>query len=166
MALNDFTTVWEDVHALKTEFVRSESNPLVVNIVPGEEIMMLVKIEVELNKPLGTITLCIPVSCFQPIKQKLAGGYREEEAQIDLAWVNSLRDRILETEVEMTVDLGHTHLSIKDLLKLKAGDILILDNHFKKSLPAQIEGIPKFEGFIGSYHRKKVFKVESPIMLS
>lgn len=163
MALNDFTTVWEDVHAIKTEFVRSESNPLVVNIVPGEEIMMLVKIEVELNKPLGTITLCIPVSCFQPIKQKLAGGYRVEEAQIDLAWVNSLRDRILETEVEMAVDLGHTYLSIKDLLKLKAGDILILDNHFKKPLPARIDGIAKFEGFVGSYHKKKVFKVENSV---
>lgn len=163
MALLNLMESWEDVYPLKTEFLRSESNPLVVNVVPGEETLISTKFEIELNKPLGTITICVPVSSFQPIRHKLTGGYRDEDSEIDQVWVTQLRDRLMETEVEMAVQLGRTSLCVKDLMNLKEGDIIILDNDFKDPLAAHVEGISKYEGYAGRFKNRKVFKVEQPL---
>lgn len=165
MALINLMEAWEEVYPIKTEFIRSESNPLVVNVVPGEELLISSKFEVEMNRPLGTIMMCVPYSSYQPIRDKLSGGYLDEteEIHLDQAWVNNLQEHIMETQVGITVNLGHASLSVKDFLNLRAGDIIVLKNDFKNALIANAEGIPLYEGFAGRFKTKKVFKVEQPI---
>jgi flagellar motor switch protein FliM len=165
MALVNIIEAWEDVYPIKTEFVRSESNPLVVNIVPGEELLISSKFEIELNRPMGTIIICVPYSSYQPIREKLAGGYRdEEETVMDKAWINKLKSRLRGTDVGLTVDLGSTTLSVKEFLNLRQGDIIVLNNDAEKALTAKAEGVPLFEGYAGRSKNKKVFKVEQPIL--
>jgi flagellar motor switch protein FliM len=163
LALINLTEAWEEIYPIKTEFVRSESNPLAVNVVPPEELLVSTKFEVELNKPLGKILLCIPISSFQPIRQKLAGAYLSEESATDPTWSNAIRQMIRPVEVEMSVQLGRTFLSVKQLQNLRAGDILVLENNFRDPVIAAVEGIPKYEGFVGRHHNRKVFKVEQTV---
>jgi flagellar motor switch protein FliM len=163
IALINLTEAWEEVYPLKTEFIRSESNPLAVNVIPPEELLVSAKFEVELNKPLGKILICIPISSFQPIRQKLAGAYLSEEAIADETWSNAIRQMIKPVEVEMSVQLGRTLLSVRQLQNLRAGDILVLENNFREPVIAAVEGIPKFEGFVGRNNNRKVFKVEDTI---
>ncbi len=164
MALNNLVEAWEDVHPIKTEFVRSESNPLVVNAIPGEELLISTKFEVELSKVLGNVIICFPYASYQPIRHKLAGDYRDEEpaTQMDRNWIEGLEYQLRGTEVKLNVDLGQTELSVGDFLNLKEGDILILDKNYKQPLLAKVEEIKLFEGFAGRYKNKKVFKVERP----
>jgi flagellar motor switch protein FliM len=164
MALFNLIEAWEDVHPIKTEFVRSESNPLVVNAIPGEELLISSKFEIELSKVLGNIIICVPYASYQPIRHKLAGDYRDEEeiTHLDRSWLDRLEYQIKGTEVGLTVDLGTAQLSVKDFLNLRKGDILILDKEFKDSLLARVEGINLYEGFAGRYKNKKVFKVHQP----
>lgn len=164
MALLNLIEAWEEIHPIKTEFVRSESNPLVVNAVPGEELLISSKFEIELSKVLGNIIICVPYASYQPIRHKLAGGYRDDDevTQLDKTWIQSLENQLKGTQVGVSVDLGHTQLSIKDFLNLKTGDIIVLDNDYKKALSAKVEGIKLYEGFAGRYKNKKVFKVEQP----
>ena len=164
MALNNLVEAWEDVHPIKTEFVRSESNPLVVNVIPGEELLISTKFEIELSKVLGNIIICFPYASYQPIRHKLAGDYRDEEqvTQMDRNWIEGLEYQLRGTEVKLNVDLGKTELSVGDFLNLKEGDILILDKNYKQPLVAKVEEVKLFEGFAGRYKNKKVFKVEGP----
>ena len=167
MALFNMMEAWEDVHPIKTEFIRSESNPLVVNAIPGEELLISSKFEIELHKVLGNIIVCVPYSSYQPIRHKLAGGYRDdvEETQLDRVWIDKLQRLLKDIKVGLSVDLGRTSLTVKDFLNLREGDIIVLDNDYHKALLAMIEGIVLFEGFPGRYKNKKVFKVEEQIHL-
>ena len=164
MALNNLVEAWEDVHPIKTEFVRSESNPLVVNVIPGEELLISTKFEIELSKVLGNVIICFPYASYQPIRHKLAGDYRDEEevTQLDRNWIESLEYQLRGTEVKINVDLGKTELSVGDFLNLREGDVLILDKNYKQPLVAKVEEVKLFEGFAGRYKNKKVFKVERP----
>lgn len=160
MALADIRDAWEDVYPIETEFVRSESNPLGVNVAPASEFLISVKFEVELNKSAGSIILCFPYSAIQPIRERLAGSYRVEEMDADKIWVSNLRERLKEAEVELCVDLGSTHLSIEELLNMKTGDILILEKDIQDALVAKVEGVPKLLGYAGRRRDRKMFKVE------
>lgn len=166
MALLNLMEAWEDVHPIKTEFIRSESNPMVVNIIPTEELLISSKFEIELNKPLGNIIICVPYSSYQPVRYKLSGGYQdeEEESHFDQAWHNNMKAQLKGTEVGITVNLGHTFLNIRDVLNLQKGDIIVLENDFNRFLTARAEGIPLYKGYAGRYKNKKVFKVEQPII--
>ncbi len=161
IALTNLMDAWDDIHPIKTEFIRSESNPMVVNVERPDEYLVSVKFDIELTKPLGSITLCIPYSSFQPIRHKLAGGYqKDEEGHADPHWINDLRERLKETPLEMTVYLGSTQLSIRDFLNLKEGDILVLDKSYESTLTAHVEGVPKFRGFAGRARNRKVYRIE------
>ncbi len=164
MALHNLVEAWEDVHPIKTEFVRSESNPLVVNVIPGEELLISTKFEVELTKVLGNVIICVPYASYQPIRHKLAGNYRDEEepTQLDRAWIEGMERQLRGTEVTMNIDLGNAALSVGDFLNLREGDILILDKNYQQPLIAQVEDVKLFEGYAGRYKNKKVFKVERP----
>jgi flagellar motor switch protein FliM len=166
MALLNLIEAWEDVNPIKTEFVRSESNPLVVNVVPGEELLISSKFEIEMNKVLGNIIICVPYTAYQPIRNKLAGNYRDDSqvTQMDRVWIEGLQRKLRGTQVDMAVRLGSTSLSVKDFMNLKEGDIIVLDNDNKKPITAQVEGITLYEGFAGRCKNKKVFKVEQPFI--
>jgi flagellar motor switch protein FliM len=166
MALLNLIEAWEDVNPIKTEFVRSESNPLVVNVVPGEELLISSKFEIETNKILGNIIICVPYTAYQPIRNKLAGDYRDDTqvTQLDRVWIEGLQRKLKGTPVEIVVKLGSTSLSVKDFMNLKEGDIIVLDNDNQKPITAQVEGINLYEGFAGRYKNKKVFKVEQPFI--
>jgi flagellar motor switch protein FliM len=164
MALMNLVEGWEEISPIKTEFVRSESNPLVVNVIPGEELLISSKFEIEMNKVLGNIIICVPYTSYQPIRYKLAGDYRDDTqavvTQLDRAWFDGVQRKLNGTQVEMVVKLGQTSLSVKDFMNLKEGDIIVLDNDNKKPITAEVEGVKLFEGFAGRYKNKKVFKVE------
>jgi flagellar motor switch protein FliM len=166
MALVNLIEAWEDVNPIRTEFVRSESNPLVVNVVPGEELLISSKFEIETSKVLGNIIICVPYTSYQPIRNKLAGDFRDDTqvTQLDRVWLEGLQRKLRGTPVEMVVRLGSASLSVKDFMNLKEGDIIVLDNDNKKPLTAQVEGINLYEGFAGRYKNKKVFKVEQPFV--
>lgn len=166
MALFNLIEAWEDVYPIKTEFVRSESNPLVVNAIPGEELLISSKFEIELSKILGNIIICMPYASYQPIRDKLAGDYRDEEeiTQLDRNWIEGLEHHIKGTNVQLKVDLGNAELTVGDFLNLREGDIIILDKNYKQPLHAKVEDINLFEGYAGRYKNKKVFKVENPFM--
>jgi flagellar motor switch protein FliM len=163
MAMTNMREAWEAVFPIKAEFVRSESNPLAINVVPPSEFLLCVKFEVALNESAGSITICIPYSSIQPIREKLTGNYQVEDGEADRAWIGAVMDHLQDTEVEMSVDLGKTFLSVRELLNMKAGDILVLQKGVQGRLTAKVEGIPKFEGFAGKSRSKKVFRVENMI---
>lgn len=162
-AMTNICEAWEEVHSVRTEFVRSESNPLSVNVVPPSEYLITVKHEIELNKSAGSIMICLPYSSIQPIKDKLSGEYMDEDGETDNFWISTLQEQLQETNVELTVDLGCTNLSIHEFLNMKAGDILILDKNVRTALTARVEGIPRLEGHAGKFGNKRVFRVLSDL---
>lgn len=163
IALEDLQTAWSEIYPLKLNFVRSETNPLGLNIAPPADYLLTIKAEVELKKPAGYFTLCIPYSSLQPIKDRLAGQYMKDVEDTDKNWVALLKERISESAVEISVELGRAQLTVRDFLNMKEGDILVLEKEVKSSLIAKVEGIPKFLCIPGKHGNRAVFKIEELI---
>jgi flagellar motor switch protein FliM len=166
VALATLSEAWSEVFAIQPEFIRSESNPLTLNAIPATEFLVAVRFEIELGKSAGSIILSIPYSSIQPIRDKLSGSYQAHDVDTDKLWVSAVHDEIKETEVEFSVELGQVHLTVKDFLNMKDGDILVLENDVRDKLVAHVEGIPKFLGSAGRSGKKKVFRIERGMIAS
>jgi len=83
---------------------------------------------VEVENAIGTINLVIPYSTIEPIKQKLSTGFQVESDQTDKKmWTAIIRSQLLETSVNMNVNLGQSEITLNDLMGLKVGDVIPLD---------------------------------------
>lgn len=157
--LANLEDAWRPVHEVSIELLRSEINPQFATIVPPSDVVVVISFEVELENALGSMVLALPYATIEPIRSKLYAAFQTERLEIDHAWISRFRDRLMETPVDVAVTFGTTQLTGRQLLDLKVGDILLLDQDEDDLLTARIQGILKFLGHPGFVKGNKAFKV-------
>ncbi len=165
LAIDDLESAWMSVEKIDCGFVRTEINPQFVGIVPPTDIVIASTFDVELENANGTITLVIPYSTIEPIKQKLSTGFQVESDQTDKTlWTSVLRAQLLETKLDIKVELGQTSITLEDLMGMKVGDVIPLDQDATGELDVQIENVKKFKGYHGTHHGTVAIQVTRPII--
>lgn len=153
LGINDLEMAWASVEKIGCSFVRTEVNPQFVGIVPPTDVVIASTFDVELENATGTISMVIPYSTIEPIKQKLSTGFQVESDQTDKKlWTSIIRDQLLDTSVEVRVNLGETEIQLEDLTHLKVGDVIPLTQDATGELTINIENVPKFKGYYGNHH--------------
>jgi len=161
--LADLENSWKPVHPLEIKYVESEVTPQFINIVPPSEMVVVTSFEVDSGETLGTVTVCLPYSVVEPLKEKLSGGMNSYRFEVDSQWKKLLLSRLDEIEVDLSVDFGEIEVSGKDLLKLNQGDIIMLKGNKKNGLMGKIEGKKKIKCRAGSLKGNKAVKIVSLI---
>lgn len=153
LAIEDMEVAWSSVEKIGCSFVRTEVNPQFVGIVPPTDVVIASTFDVELENANGTVTIVIPYSTIEPIKQKLSSGFQIESDQTDKKlWTNTIREQLMETELNLKVNLGETEIDLGDLMNLKVGDVLPLNQDASGEFDIQVEGVRKFKGYYGVHH--------------
>ena len=65
----------------------------------------------------------------------------------------------METPVELLVRFGRSQITGRQLLSLKPGDIIMLNNDVDDLLDAEIQGVRKFRGIPGMVKSNKAFQI-------
>jgi flagellar motor switch protein FliM len=157
--LANLEDAWRPVHEVSIELLRSEINPQFATIVPPSDVVVVISFEVELENALGSMILALPYATIEPIRSKLYAAFQTERLEIDHAWISRFRDRLMETPVDMSITFGTTHMTGRQLLDLKVGDIVLLDEDEDDLLTARVQGILKFLGQPGFVKGNKAFQV-------
>jgi flagellar motor switch protein FliM len=164
LAIDDLENAWASVEKIEASFVRTEINPQFVGIVPPTDIVIASTFDVELENANGTITLVIPYATIEPIKQKLATGFQVESDQTDKKmWTAIIRSQLLETSVNLKVNLGQSEITMGDLMNLKIGDVIPLDQDTTGEFDVMVEEVPKFKSFYGIHHGSVAVQVTRPV---
>lgn len=147
----DLEEAWRPVNRMNISYVRSEINPQFVGIVPPNEVVITTTFEVELENASGVITVVIPYATLEPIKQKLNAGYQSDQQTIMSTgtWTEMIRTQLLNTTLNLKVDLGENEMTMSDLTKLGVGDVIPLSQDAGGELAVQVESSIKFKGIYG-----------------
>ncbi len=153
LAINDLEASWATIEKIGCSFQRTEINPQFVGIVPPTDVVIASTFDVELEQASGTISIVIPYSTIEPIKQKLSTGFQVESDQTDKKlWTSIIKEQLLETDIDIKVNLGETEIKLQDLMGLKVGDIIPLTQDSSGELDIQVENVRKFKGYYGVHH--------------
>ena len=164
LAIDDLESAWASVEKIDASFVRTEINPQFVGIVPPTDIVIASTFDVELENANGTITLVIPYATIEPIKQKLATGFQVESDQTDKKmWTAIIRSQLLETSVNVNVNLGESQITLNDLMQLKVGDVIPLGQDTTGEFDVNVEGVSKFKAYYGIHHGSVAVQVTRPV---
>ncbi len=164
LAITDLESAWASVEKIDCSFVRTEVNPQFVGIVPPTDVVIASTFDVELENASGTIAIVVPYATIEPIKQKLSSGFQVESDQTDKRlWTAIIKEQLLETQVNVFVGLGETEILVSDLMKLKVGDVIPLDQDASGEIPVYVENTKKFKGYYGIHHGTVAIQVTRPI---
>ena len=163
MAFNAIKSAWTPVSPIDIEFQRSEINPQFATIVTPTEVVIISRFEVDIEGAVSKFMICIPYSMIEPIKEKLYSGFQSEQLEIDQRWIERFKERLKESELDIKVKIGTTSISAQDFLKIRKGDVIVLDKRIEEPLVVEIEDIPKFIGYPGKMNNQVAVKLISEI---
>lgn len=158
-ALADLEKAWQALIALKITYLLSEINPQFVMIVPPTDVVVIVNFEIEMEYTTGMMSLCLPYASLEPVREKLQAGYQSEQMEVDKVWANRFKECLMLSKAEVLVQLGHTQISGKDLVNLRKGDVIRLDQYATDALPIYIEGVLKYKGYTGLYKGNQAVQI-------
>lgn len=158
-ALEDLEKAWAPVTPMKINFVRTETNPQFVGIVPPSDIVLVTTFSVELENASGTLTLVIPFSTLEPIRQKLISGFQQEIVETDHYWANMIIRHLEETDLNVTVELGQTEISLRKIMSLKIGDVVTLRTDATAEIPVNVESVVRFKGLFGASRGSRAVQI-------
>lgn len=164
LAINDLEISWSTIEKIDCSFQRTEINPQFVGIVPPTDVVIASTFDVELEQASGTIAIVIPYSTIEPIKQKLSTGFQVESDQTDKKlWTSIIKEQLLDTDVDIKVNLGETEVKLRDLMNLKVGDVIPLTQDSSGELDVQVENVKKFKGYYGVHHGTVAMQITKQI---
>ena len=164
-AMTSLHEAWANVADLNFALTDSESNPALVQIVPPNEVVVVVGFELKMGGRAGTMSLCIPYAVIEPVVEKLSN-------QTWAAYKKNVRDKTLRgrmgghleaAKLEVTATLAHTTISMSDLLHLAVGDVILTEKPATAPITLSVGGREKFIGRLGQYRGNRAYKVERPI---
>ena len=159
IVLDKMEESWRPVHEVNMELVRSEINPQFAAIVPPSDVVVVITFEVELETAVGSLVACLPYATIEPIRSKLHASFQTERLEVDHAWVSRLKERLMETPVELKVRFGDSQITGNQLMRLKVGDVILLNTDTDDLLECTVANVPKFHGISGIVKGNKAFQI-------
>jgi len=160
--LGELRHAWENVLDLKLEVVQVESNPQLVQIVPPNEVVVLISFELTVGDVRGMMNLCIPYNSIERIGGRLSANswvtYGKRQSTPDS--VEQLSRTLRSSLVELKVRLAQTRISTGELISLRVGDIITTEKDTHSPVLVAVEGVPKFLAHPGSFKGHKAIRID------
>ncbi|RFA28537.1 flagellar motor switch protein FliM [Alkalilimnicola ehrlichii] len=160
-AFEDIRDAWAPVLPLEFEYLNSEVNPQFANIVSPSEVVVVSRFHVELDGGGGDFHITLPYTMIEPIRDLLDTGFQSDRNEVDERWARSVREEMKSAEVETLSVLTDVTISLRDVLKLKAGDILPID--MPARVPLMVEDVPVFWAEYGVANGNAAVKIIEPV---
>ncbi len=153
----DLKEAWAPVMDVEFDYINSEINPHFANIVTPREYVVVCRFHVELESGGGDIHVTLPYSMLEPIRDVLDAGIQSDRNDRDESWGITLREQLNSAEVELSSVIARRRMSLRELTRLKVGDVLPID--MLKEVPLCVEGMPVFTGEFGLANGRNAIKI-------
>ena len=154
----EYSRSWKPVYEMTFDYIRSEMNSQFANIATPSEIVVSTTFSLEFGGTAADMHICFPYSMLEPIRDLLYSTMQSDQLSSDQRWIVMLRKQLKDAEVEIAAQLATTTITLGQVLKLKAGDILPIT--IPDTLIASIDDIPLMECRYGQQGGQFALKIE------
>ncbi len=162
--LKNIEASWAPIEPVKASLIRSEMNPQFTAIVLPTDLVIVTRFEIELEQSAGNLVVCYPYSMIEPMRRKLSSGVQTEAEEVDTNWRRMIREVILESQVDVKIQLGKTEITGERLIYMQPGDVIQLDKDAGEPLTCYVDGLEKLTGYVGVQRGFQAFKVKDKII--
>lgn len=159
LVFKDMKEAWSAVFKVDFDFMSSEVNPSMANIVSPSEVVVVSTFHIELDGGGGEMNVAIPYSMIEPIREILDAGVQSDIDEVDERWVNALQRDIMDTQVPINTQVVRRQISLREVAQFSAGDIIPIEMPENVTLAAN--GVPIYKAKLGTRDGRLALKIIS-----
>ncbi|MDW1982769.1 flagellar motor switch protein FliM, partial [Vibrio sp. Vb0304] len=161
IVFEDYKEAWSPVMGVEFEYLDSEVNPSMANIVSPTEVIVVSSFHIEVDGGGGDFHVVMPYSMVEPIRELLDAGVQSDKMETDVRWSSALREEIMDCPVNFRVNLLEKDISLRDLMELQPGDIIPIE--MPEHATMFIEDLPTYRVKMGRSEDKLAVQVSQEI---
>ena len=160
-AFTDLKEAWQAIMEVNFEYINSEVNPAMANIVGPSEAVVVSTFHIELDGGGGDLHVTMPYSMIEPVREMLDAGFQSDLDDQDERWVNALRQDVMDVDVPLSATVARRQLRLRDILHMQPGDVIPVD--MPEDMIMRANGVPAFKVKMGSHKGNLALQVIEPI---
>ncbi|GGQ26321.1 flagellar motor switch protein FliM [Shewanella litoralis] len=157
----DYKDAWAPVMDVEFEYLDSEVNPAMANIVSPTEVVVINSFHIEVDGGGGDFHITMPYSMIEPIRELLDAGVQSDKQDTDMRWSQALRDEIMDVQVGFDANIVEHEVTLRDVMGFKAGDIIPID--LPEHIMMRIEDLPTYRCKLGKSRDNLALKISEKI---
>lgn len=157
----DMKEAWSAVFKVDFDFMSSEVNPSMANIVSPSEVVVVSTFHIELDGGGGEMNVAIPYSMIEPIREILDAGVQSDIDEVDERWVNALQRDVMDVQVPINTTVMRRRISLREVAQFNAGDIIPIE--MPESVTLAANGVPIYKAKLGTRDGRLALKVMSRV---
>ncbi|UTZ35328.1 flagellar motor switch protein FliM [Vibrio campbellii] len=161
IVFEDYKEAWSPVMGVEFEYLDSEVNPSMANIVSPTEVIVVSSFHIEVDGGGGDFHVVMPYSMVEPIRELLDAGVQSDKMETDVRWSSALREEIMDCPVNFLVNLLEKDISLRDLMELQPGDVIPIE--MPEHATMFIEDLPTYRVKMGRSEDKMAVQISEEI---
>ena len=161
LVFEDYKDAWAPVMDVGFEYLDSEVNPAMANIVGPSEAIVVSTFHIELDGGGGDLHVTMPYSMIEPVREMLDAGFQSDLDDQDERWSKALREDVLDVSVPLSATVARRQLRLRDILHMQPGDVIPIE--LQDELVMRANGVPSFKVKLGSHKGNLALQVVEPI---
>lgn len=157
----DMKEAWHAILSVDFEYMSSEVNPAMANIVSPSEVVVVSTFHIELDGGGGDLHIAYPYSMIEPIREVLDAGVQSDVDDVDERWITALQQDIMDARVPVNATVVERKISLRDLSKMKAGDVIPVE--MPEEVVMTVNKIPLFNAQLGVFGQNLSLKIDNRI---
>lgn len=162
-SLYTLTAGWRGVADLTFRYDALEVNPQFIQIANQTDVVLVVSLATMVGNQSGIMTVCMPHIALEPLMARLSARFAfaspkvHDNPDVMQRQLEKHMDRV---EVWMKAELGYTSIRVDELLELKPGDVITLDQAYGESLYLKVGDEIKYRGQPGVSRGRYAARIE------
>lgn len=160
----DLKEAWGAMLACQFEYINSEVNPAMANIVSPNEVVVVSSFSIELDGGGGELHIAMPYSMIEPIREMLDAGFQSDVDDQDERWVKAMREDLLDIRVPLEATVVRRQLRLRDILHMQPGDVIPVE--MPEEMLMRANGMPTFKVKMGARKGNLALQIIEPVKSS
>jgi flagellar motor switch protein FliM len=159
--LRDLSEAWKGVTDIRFAVQSLADEPQVLHVLSPAEAVVAIAIEVRVGHATGMINLATPSIFIKRLRhmfERLRRVHRAESKRQDQLHMARLLSGV---DLDLEVRLDGSTILTRDLLDLRAGDVLMLNHPLTREAVARVNGSPKFLGDVSVLDTASTFRISA-----
>ena len=154
---------WVNVVNLQPRLTRIETNSQFAQMIAPNETVAIVTMTVKVGTIEGMMNVCLPYSVLEDVIDKLNTKFWYSTMQVrdEMVYKEFIESAIIKARIPIKVVLGHSTISVNEMINMQSGDIIKLDSKIEDELNVYVGNIRKFTALPGSSSDSYAVKIST-----
>jgi flagellar motor switch protein FliM len=164
--LGNLREAWSNVIDLRPRLGNIETNPQFAQIVPPNDMVVLITLETKVGEVEGMTNLCIPYISIEPVISKLSAQYMYSSIRKGATDENLsiIQNRLETVTLPVIAEIGEVKLKMSEIISIQPGDVIKLpDTKMGSEMTLKIGGRKKYRCRPGLVSNRLAVKVGEKI---